>query len=221
MSSSWQQMNYDPSNQGYPCIRVGGLAGAGKSTILHIIKQDETAAAIQAIGVSFEKWTTSNMDFTPWEYGGRMGIRSLPLVYHERTKALIFVIDSNDRNRINEACKKLHGIANEDELRHKPILIFANKQDLPNGMSLDELRNELDLAKFDGNTKWHIQAVSAIQNKGFKEGFEWLANTLTKKIDFTTPIIETFNDSMIMKNDLLSVLDLVNLKKFLKKFVKF
>jgi ADP-ribosylation factor protein 1 len=112
-------------------------------------------------------------------------------------------------------------MTNEYELKHKSVLIFANKQDLPNAMTLDELRNKLALIEFDENTKWYLQAASAVRNEGLKEGFEWLANTFITKTDFMEPIVETFNDSTRMKNNLLSVLSLVNVKKLLNKFVQF
>jgi hypothetical protein len=84
-------------------------------------------------------------------------------------------------------------------------------------MTLDELRNKLALVEFDETIKWHLQTASAVRNEGLKEGFEWLANTFITKTDFMEPIVETFNDSTRMKNNLLSVLSLVNVKKTIKQ----
>lgn len=41
---------------------------------------------------------------------------------------LIFVVDSNDRERIGEARDELFRMLNEDELRDAALLVFANKQ---------------------------------------------------------------------------------------------
>ena len=41
---------------------------------------------------------------------------------------LIFVVDSNDRERIGEAREELFRMLNEDELRDAALLVFANKQ---------------------------------------------------------------------------------------------
>ena len=41
---------------------------------------------------------------------------------------LIFVVDSNDRERIGEAKEELTRMINEDELRDAVLLVFANKQ---------------------------------------------------------------------------------------------
>lgn len=50
------------------------------------------------------------------------------------THGLIFVVDCADRDRIDEARNELHKIINDREMRDAIILIFANKQDLPDGM---------------------------------------------------------------------------------------
>lgn len=49
------------------------------------------------------------------------------------TQGLIFVVDCADRDRIDEARQELHRIINDREMRDAIILIFANKQDLPDG----------------------------------------------------------------------------------------
>jgi signal recognition particle receptor subunit beta len=43
-------------------------------------------------------------------------------------QGLIFVVDSNDRERIGEAREELMRMLAEDELRDAVLLIFANKQ---------------------------------------------------------------------------------------------
>ena len=60
---------------------------------------------------------------------GRSGPGFQPRInisYH--TLGLIFVIDSNDRERIGEAREELGKMLNEDELRDAVLLCFANKQ---------------------------------------------------------------------------------------------
>jgi hypothetical protein len=71
-------------------------------------------------------------------------------------------------------------------------------------MPLDEMKEKLDLSKFDEiKRKWHLQPSSATKNEGLDKGFQWLANTLKSKTDYTQPILETINDSKTMKDDLL------------------
>ena len=60
-------------------------------------------------------------------------MRSLWRHYYANTEALIFVVDSNDRERIGEARDEFHRAIEDEGLRDAIILVFANKQDLPNG----------------------------------------------------------------------------------------
>ncbi len=57
----------------------------------------------------------------------------------------MLVVDSNDRERVAEAGEELRRILREDELRDAVLLIFANKQDLPNAMSVAEVTEKLGL----------------------------------------------------------------------------
>ncbi|CAF4901604.1 unnamed protein product, partial [Rotaria sp. Silwood1] len=66
----------------------------------------------------------------------------------------------------------------EDELRDIPVLVLANKQDLPNAMPPSELTDKLGLEKLTLNRKWYIQATVATQKQGPWKGFEWLADVL-------------------------------------------
>jgi GTPase SAR1 family protein len=66
-----------------------------------------------------------------WDVGGQDKIRPLWRHYFQNTQGIIFVVDSNDRDRVDEARDELQRMLNEDELRDAQLLVFANKQDLP------------------------------------------------------------------------------------------
>ena len=70
------------------------------------------------------------------DVGGQDKIRPLWRHYYTGTQGLIFVVDCADRDRIDEARQELHRIINDREMRDAIILIFANKQDLPEGKSV-------------------------------------------------------------------------------------
>lgn len=69
-----------------------------------------------------------NISFTVWDVGGQDKIRPLWRHYFQNTQGLIFVVDSNDRERVGEAREELMRMLAEDELRDAVLLIFANKQ---------------------------------------------------------------------------------------------
>lgn len=123
-----------------------GLDAAGKTTILYKLKLGEIVTTIPTIGFNVETVEYKNICFTVWDVGGQDKIRPLWRHYFQNTQGLIFVVDSNDRERVVEAERELHNMLNEDELRDAVILVFANKQDLPNAMSASELTEKLRLS---------------------------------------------------------------------------
>jgi small GTP-binding protein len=220
MGSSLKKFSSYFSKQDEIRILIFGLDAAGKTTILYVAKLGEVVTTIPTIGFNVETVTYRNLTMTAWDVGGRDKIRPLWRHYYANTSAIIFVVDSNDRERIGDAGEQLHQMANEEELKNLPILIFANKQDLPNIMTLDEMKEKLNLSKLDQmKTKWHLQPSSAAEKRGLDEGFEWLSKTLKSKTDYTQPILETINDSKIMKNDLLHLWNSIDLKTLLSKFI--
>ena len=96
-------------------------------------------------GFNVETVEYKNISFTVWDVGGQDKIRPLWRHYYQNTQGLIFVVDSNDADRIDAARDELHRMLNEDELRDAVLLVFANKQDLPNAMSAAEMTDKLGL----------------------------------------------------------------------------
>ena len=83
------------------------------------------------------------------------------------------MVDSNDRERVSEAREELQRMLNEDELRDALLLVFANKQDLPNAMNAAEITDKLGLHGLRQRT-WYIQAACATSGDGLYEGLEWV-----------------------------------------------
>jgi len=90
------------------------------------------------------------------------------------------VVDSNDRERVSEARDELMRMLNEDELREALVLIFANKQDLPNAMNAAEITDKLGLHGLRNRT-WYIQSTCATSGDGLYEGLDWLSTALKNK----------------------------------------
>merc|ERR1712182_125559 len=88
---------------------------------------------------------------------------------------LIFVVDSNDRDRIDDAKEELSRMLNEDELRDAVVLVFANKQDLPQAMSAAEVTDKLGLQQMR-NRNWFVQSTCATTGDGLYEGLDWLSH---------------------------------------------
>ncbi len=158
-------------------ILMVGLDAAGKTTILYKLKLGEIVTTIPTIGFNVETVEYKSISFTVWDVGGQDKIRPLWRHYFQNTQGLIFVVDSNDKERIGEARDELFRMLNEEELRDAVLLVFANKQDLPNAMNAAEITDKLNLHSLR-NRNWYIQATCATSGDGLYEGLDWLSNQL-------------------------------------------
>ena len=91
------------------------------------------------------------------------------------------MVDSNDTDpdRIELAKEELHHLLQDDEMSEAVVLVFANKQDLPNAITAASMIEKLMLNNI--RSKWYIQPCCAIDGQGLFEGLEWLANTLYQR----------------------------------------
>ncbi|XP_068595488.1 ADP-ribosylation factor 5-like [Brachionichthys hirsutus] len=159
-------------------ILMVGLDAAGKTTILYKLKLGEIVTTIPTIGFNVETVEYKNINFTVWDVGGQDKIRPLWRHYFQNTQGLIYVVDSNDRERVEESKDELTKMLNEEELKDAVLLVFANKQDLPNALPVAELTERLGLK--DNRRCWYIQSACATQGVGLYEGLDWLSNELSK-----------------------------------------
>ncbi len=157
-----------------------GLDAAGKTTILYQLKMNETVKTIPTIGFNVETLDYKGLNFTVWDVGGQDKIRVLWKHYYQNTDGLIFVVDSNDKDRIDDAAEELKKMLNEEELKDVILLVMANKQDLKDAFSPNEVTEKLGLNQIKGR-KWLVQGTSATTGQGLKEGLDWMAGELLKK----------------------------------------
>ncbi len=133
---------------------------------------------VPTIGFNVETVSYKNIEFHCWDVGGQKKIRKLWYHYFQGTDAVIFVVDSNDSDRMQEAQEELFNVMNNEWLRGKPLLIYANKQDLPNSLSSHQIVEKLQLSKLRNVTPWFLQATTAVTGDGLYEGLDWLSTTL-------------------------------------------
>ena len=121
-----------------------------------------------------------HISFTVWDVGGQTKIRPLWQHYFQDTDAIIYVVDSADRERVSEAREELESILSDDRVRSASLLVLSNKVDLPGAQSTSELTEKLGLHQHR-NRDWYVQAACATTGEGIVDGLEWLANSLKKK----------------------------------------
>mmetsp|Transcript_50320 Transcript_50320/g.133621 ORF Transcript_50320/g.133621 Transcript_50320/m.133621 type:complete len:181 (-) Transcript_50320:202-744(-) len=153
-----------------------GLDGAGKTTILYRMKLGEPVSTIPTIGFNVEVVRYKNLAFTVWDVGGQERIRQLWKEFYPGTRAVIFVVDSSDTDRLDEARGELVSLLSEEQLRGAVLLVFANKQDLPLARTAAELTDHFGLEAV--HHQWCIQPCCGITSEGLLEGLDWLSRAI-------------------------------------------
>uniref|UniRef100_A0A6B2LM78 ADP-ribosylation factor n=1 Tax=Arcella intermedia TaxID=1963864 RepID=A0A6B2LM78_9EUKA len=161
-------------------ILMTGLDAAGKTTILYKLRLGEVVTTIPTIGFNVETVEYKNILFRCWDVGGPDKIRPLWRHYYTDTSCIIFVVDSNDRYRLPQVVEEMNTLLREDRMRHLPLLVFANKQDLPWAMTVNEVKENLGLEEVGRGRPWLIQGTSAATGDGLYEGLDWLSQILQK-----------------------------------------
>ena len=165
-------------------INLFGLEGVGKTTFLYKLKLGEVITTIPTIGFNVETIEYMNNTFDLWDVGGKVQIRPLWRHYYADTHGIIFMVDANDRENIEEAREALQQILAEEELKDTVLLIVSNKIDIPGAMTVPEVTDRLGLQSLK-DRNWHIQATSLINGEGVSEGLDWLVAQFAGKFILT------------------------------------
>jgi Arf/Sar family protein len=171
---SWFESMFQKKNA---TILMVGLDAAGKTTILMKLKLNETKETVPTIGFNVETVEYKNVKFHVWDVGGQEKLRQLWRHYYEGANAIIFVIDSNDRDRVGVAKKELDKLLGDPMLSAATLLVLCNKQDLPHRLSPQEIVDSLGLMRLGGR-RWYAQGCCAHTGEGLFEGLDWLCSHL-------------------------------------------
>ncbi|CAN9498277.1 unnamed protein product [Ophioblennius macclurei] len=163
-----------------PQVILMGLDSAGKSTLLAHLLTGQAMDTSPTIGFNVGTLELDKKSsLTVWDVGGQKSMRPNWKYYMDDCKALVFVVDSTDRARIQEAQKALRRVLSDEKLKGVPLMVLANKKDLPNSMTIREVSTQLDLSSFS-DRMWEIQACSALRGLGLQQAF-MSVNKLIKK----------------------------------------
>ncbi|MEN2499798.1 MAG: Arf GTPase arl1, partial [Marteilia pararefringens] len=166
-------------------IIIVGLDGAGKTTIFQNLSPSAKPAGtppqetLPTIGCDVQKCKINKIQFEIWDLGGQTTFRKYWSCYYDMVDAVVFVVDSVDKDRISIVRDEYLSILSEQKLSNAIILVLANKMDIPESMELSEINNILELP----STKhtYSIFATNALTMSGVSEAFEWLSIELKKK----------------------------------------
>ncbi|XP_010864811.2 ADP-ribosylation factor-like protein 4D [Esox lucius] len=163
-----------------------GLDAAGKTSLLYRLKLNEFVETIPTKGFNTEKIKVAvggsrAMAFQVWDVGGQEKLRPLWKSFTRRTDGLVFVVDSSEPERMEEAKVELHRITRTPENQGVPVLVLANKQDLASALSLSEVEKVLAVHELSTSTQHHIQSCSALDGEGLQPGLEKLYHMILKR----------------------------------------
>ncbi|CAG8531883.1 4461_t:CDS:2 [Funneliformis caledonium] len=151
---------------------LGRLWGEKEVRILILGLDGAVVTTIPTIGFNVETVTYKNIKFQVWDLGGQTSIRPYWRCYYANTDAVIYVVDSVDRDRMSTSKEELHAMLDEEELRDAALLVFANKQDMGGAMTAAEVSDALGLGTLK-NRQWSIYKTSAVKGYGLTEGLDW------------------------------------------------
>lgn len=158
-------------------ITIVGLDSAGKTTILYQLHKGQHIDTEPTLGFNVEVVEHNGVRMTMWDLGGQAKIRSCWKKYFLQANAVIFVIDSADATRFDEAKTELSNMLENMDLRDIPLLVYANKQDNPLAKNSAEIGNMLGVNSEAKRAK-HIQGANGKTGEGLKEGLDWLTQEL-------------------------------------------
>ncbi|XP_006000618.1 ADP-ribosylation factor-like protein 11 [Latimeria chalumnae] len=159
-------------------VLMMGLDNAGKSTLLYKLKHNKIVQTSPTVGFNVETLLTErHVSLSIWDVGGQDKLRPSWKYYTDDTDALIFVVDSTEEVKLLEAEKELKNILDNVNIRGIPFLILANKQDVPNALSIKEILSKLklDSAEYDN---FEIRGCSAYTGEGLTEAVNTLAENI-------------------------------------------
>eukprot|EP00933_Yihiella_yeosuensis_P050121 TRINITY_DN47888_c0_g1_i1.p1 TRINITY_DN47888_c0_g1~~TRINITY_DN47888_c0_g1_i1.p1 ORF type:complete len:203 (-),score=38.78 TRINITY_DN47888_c0_g1_i1:104-712(-) len=166
-----------------------GLDNAGKTTLLHVLKDGRVSASPPTLHPHPEELIMYGICFRTFDLGGHETARRLWKEYYLSVDGIVFLVDAVDRTRFNEAREELSKLLEDPGLADVPIAVLGNKIDIPTAASEDELRYQLGLlhdvtsGKVIAECNKGIRAielfmVSVVKRSGYADAFEWLAQLI-------------------------------------------
>lgn len=167
-----------------------GLDNAGKTTLLHMLRDDKIMAHEPTRFPQNEELVIGNVRFNTHDLGGHAAARRLWKTYFAAVDGIVFLVDTTDHVRFAEAREELTKLLASEELATVPFLVLGNKIDARDAVSEPQLKQALGLegmttgknrsGQRDSSKQQPLEVFmcSVVKRHGYAEGFRWLAGYL-------------------------------------------
>jgi ADP-ribosylation factor-like protein 4 len=167
-------------------VAMLGLDSSGKTTCLYRLKFNQYTSTNPTVGFNCEKINVDNGTakgsvFTIWDVGGQDKTRPLWKSYTRKADGIIYVVDSTDKERLEEAKIELTKLLRCPETLGLPVVVLANKNDLPGSIDSAEVEKLLALHELPPSHLWHVESTCAITGEGLDEAVEKMCELIIKK----------------------------------------
>eukprot|EP00933_Yihiella_yeosuensis_P047071 TRINITY_DN4274_c0_g1_i2.p1 TRINITY_DN4274_c0_g1~~TRINITY_DN4274_c0_g1_i2.p1 ORF type:complete len:206 (+),score=36.48 TRINITY_DN4274_c0_g1_i2:42-620(+) len=163
-----------------------GVDNAGKTTTLEQLKVLFGLKGMPpdkippTIGFNIGRIQIDKVIAVFWDLGGHASFRSVWHNYYSEVQGVMFVVDSSDSTRMEEAKQILCEVLAHESLAGVPVLCLANKQDKAQALSVQELSRIFDFEKLVGHRPFHVHPCCALEGKGLEAGVRWLLAEASK-----------------------------------------
>mmetsp|Transcript_8166 Transcript_8166/g.14145 ORF Transcript_8166/g.14145 Transcript_8166/m.14145 type:complete len:201 (-) Transcript_8166:248-850(-) len=168
-------------------VLILGIDKAGKTTLLEKIKTIYTEfeglppdKILPTVGLNIGRAEAFNSKLVFWDLGGQTGLRTIWDKYYAEAHAVIFVVDTTEQDRFEDAKSAFNKAINSKDLKGAPVLVLANKMDL-NNKGITELEKTIGVAQANRPTRpCRTFECSALTGDGVKDGIVWLVDSMRR-----------------------------------------
>ncbi|EER13134.1 small GTP-binding protein sar1, putative [Perkinsus marinus ATCC 50983] len=180
----WDALSYLGLSRKNAKILFLGLDNAGKTTLLHMLKDDKVATHVPTLHPHSEELLIGKIRFRTFDLGGHETARRIWKDYFATVDGIVFLVDAADRTRFLEAAEELRQLMESQELSTVPIVVLGNKIDVRNAASEEEFRQALGLHSHTtfGREIKSTAAAHAAQESGIRPVEVFMCSSNSKRI---------------------------------------